>query len=784
MRLSISVILLFIFKMTFAQIPTQTVRGIILDNQSKSPIIGAVISLVEEDGKYGTTSDEKGNFKIVLVPIGRHQLKVSFLGYSPRLIPIDVTAGKEVVLNIEMEENVIQGKEVVVEAYKDKTKANNDMSTNSTRSFTIEETSKYAGSRNDPARMVSNYAGVSGANDSRNDIIIRGNSPSGVLWRLNGMDIPSPNHFGSLGSTGGPIGILNNNVLDNSDFITGAFAAEYGNATAGVFDLKMRSGNNEKREWMAQIGFNGFEAGAEGPFSKKGKASYLANYRYSTLGVFQALGIDFATGGSTPQYQDLSFKMDFPTAKAGKFTVFGLGGISYVALLDSKRDTTKKNFYQFGKRDVYFKSDMGFAGASHFFSFNAKTYNRLNIGISGFQTGIESYEVNNQLEVGRINYGNRSLVSKISLTDLLVYKHNARNTLKSGFFLDQIHFSLKDSTLNDSVYRRLRNSTGNTYLIQAFSQWQHKFSDQLTLNSGLHFQQLLLNNSVALEPRVGIKWQLVPKQTLSLAVGMHSQMQTIFNYFNETKLSNNTYITTNKNLDFTRSNQVVLGYDFNFSDHMRLKSEIYYQSLYNIPVEIRKSSFSNANEGADFNNPSTDSLVSEGTGRNYGLELTIEKFLSAGYYYLLTASIFDSKYKASDGKEYNTAFNGNYITNALAGKEWNIGSKSRLNLGIRLTYAGGKRYTPIDLEKSRFIGSEIRENDKAFSLQYKPYFRTDVKIAYKIESKKVTTEFSVDIQNVSNHKNVFTRSYNPPTQSINTEYQLGLFIIPQFRITF
>jgi CarboxypepD_reg-like domain/TonB-dependent Receptor Plug Domain len=784
MKYFLALLVIVIAPQLHAQIPTQTVRGIVLDNQSKSLIFGAIVVLVDSNSKNGSASNEQGAFKLNAVTIGRHKIRVSFLGYTPRIIPVDVTSGKEVVLTIELEENVIQGAEVVIEAYKDKTKANNDMSTNSTRSFTIEETSKYAGSRNDPARMVANYAGVSGSNDSRNDIIIRGNSPSGVLWRLNGMDIPNPNHFGSLGSTGGPVGILNNNVLDNSDFMTGAFAAEYGNATAGVFDLKMRSGNNEQHEFMGQIGFNGLEAGAEGPISKKTKASYLVNYRYSTLKVFQALGIDFGTGSSSPQYQDVSFKLDFPTKKIGKFNVFGLGGKSFVALLDSKRDTTKKNFYEFGKSDIYFGSDMGFVGASHFYAVNSKAYNKLNIGLSGAQTTIQSYDVNKQLQVGRINYGNRSLVYKFSLNDLFVYKLNARNTIKSGFFIDQINFLLKDSTYDDSIYRRLRNSIGNTYLVQMFSQWQHKFSDQLTLNTGLHYQQLLLNQSKSLEPRIGLKWQFKPKQSLSLAAGMHSQMQSIYAYFSETRLPNNTYINTNTNLDFTRSNHLVLAYDINITDNMRIKTEAYYQQLNGVPVEIRKSGFSMANEGADFNNPSIDSLVNKGSGNNLGFEFTLEKFLSKGYYYLLTTSLFDSKYKGSDGIERNTGFNGNYIINALAGKEIIIGNRMRLNLGVKSTFAGGKRYTPINLNKSIAAGEEVRNTLQPYSEQLNPYFRTDIKIGFKIEGKHITQEFSIDIQNITNQKNVFTRSYSPSKQAIATEYQLGLFIIPQFRITF
>ena len=291
-----SFLMLLFTSSLFAKEPTQTIRGIVIDNQSKTPLIGVSVVLLNTENFVGSASDVNGNFRLENIPVGRQSIKATYVGYRERAIPVIVTSGKETVITIEMEESVVQGKEVVISAEREKTKAINEMATVSARSFTIEETSRYAGSRNDPARMAANYAGVSGANDSRNDIIIRGNSPQGVLWRLNGIDIPNPNHFGSLGSTGGPVGILNNNVLDNSDFMTGAFPSEYGNALAGVFDLRMRSGNNEKHENMFQLGFTGFEGGIEGPFSKKSKASYLVNYRYSSLAVFQKLGVNFGTG--------------------------------------------------------------------------------------------------------------------------------------------------------------------------------------------------------------------------------------------------------------------------------------------------------------------------------------------------------------------------------------------------------------------------------------------------------------------------------------------------------
>jgi hypothetical protein len=308
---------------SFAQVPTQNIRGKISDKDLKQPLPGASVVLVSDTSNFtGTTTDINGNFKIENVSIGRHAIKVSYMGYQPRTVSdIIVNSGKEVILNIDLEESVVAMKEVEIVATK-KGETINEMSTVSARAFTVEETDKYAGSRGDPARMASNFAGVQGADDSRNDIIIRGNSPMGVLWRVEGVNIPNPNHFAISGSAGGPIGVINNKTLANSDFMTGAFPAEYGNSIAGVFDLKFRNGNNEKHEFSGQFGLFGTEIMAEGPINKEKRSSYLLAYRYSTLSIFSFLGLDLGTS-AVPRYQDINFKLNFPQKNGANLSVFG-----------------------------------------------------------------------------------------------------------------------------------------------------------------------------------------------------------------------------------------------------------------------------------------------------------------------------------------------------------------------------------------------------------------------------------------------------------------------------
>lgn len=779
---------LFVSSLLYSQEElTQTIRGTILDKQTQSPLPGAVISIIGSDPIKATTTDENGKFRLDNIQLGRKQLKISLLSYKEKFQTVILNSGKESVLNIEMEESAVQGQEVTVTEEVDKTKTNNKMATVSSRVFSTEEANRYAGSRGDPARMAANYAGVSGSNDSRNDIIIRGNSPLGILWRLNGLDIPNPNHFGNLGSSGGPISILNNNTLDNSDFLSGAFPADYGNATAGVFDLKMRSGNNEKYEFLGMIGFNGFELGAEGPFNKEKKnGSFMINYRYSTLAVFKYIGLDFGTGNAVPQYQDVTFKADLPTRKAGRFSLWGIGGLSFV---DLKQDLQSKgnNLYGFSGRDTYFKSNVGAAGLSHTYLLSPSSYIKSNIGISDQYNLITADRVDTTVHppTRRPEYRNHSSTLKYSANTTYNKKFNARNFVNAGVYLDLYGTSFVDSIdTYGTGFVTLRNYKGNTLLGRAFIQWKHAFSEKFSANTGFTYQYLLLNSTSAPEPRLGLRYEFNKKQSLSFGAGLHSQVQPLYIYFATANLGNGKTQETNRNLDFTRAAHAVIAYDVNLFSSVRIKTEVYYQYLYSLPERSRPDYFSTVNLGADFTSPNVDSLVSKGTGDNYGIELTLEKFYSKGYYFLITGSVFESKYRASDGVYRNTAFNGNYVFNALAGKEFKVGQKHTFAVDTKVTYAGGKRYVPIDLAASIATQTEVRDGRYAYDYQYDPYFRIDIKPSYKLNTKRFTHELSVDVQNITRHDNIFQQQYDLNTQSIKSDYQLKFFVIPQYRLTF
>ena len=767
---------------------TQTIRGEVRDKHTQSPLPGATILILDTDPPKGTTTDQDGYFKLENVPVGRVGLRVSFVGYeSITLRNLLLKSGKELVLNIGLEENVQELGEVVVRGRR-KDRPGNEMAKVSARSFTVEETEKYAGSWGDPSRMAANYAGVISAGDQRNDIIIRGNPPIGLLWRLDGINIPNPNHFGALGATGGPVSMLNNNLLTNSDFFTGAFPAEYGNALSGVFDLKMRTGNNENREYVGQVGFNGFELGAEGPFSDSAKASYLANYRYSTLAVMNELGINLGVG-AVPEYQDLSFKLNFPTKK-GKVSLFGLGGTSHINL-GQDRDSTAKAYDAPKGYRTRNGSDMAVAGISHlhFFDENTRIQNSLSVSGTRLTTKIDSLYDDG---FKKLFYQENNRQWKMGFYSKLVKKFSARNTVDFGISLESQSIHYLDSVFQGydrqpeepEYITQTDSKKQNLLLYQGYGQWEHRFTNDLSIYSGVHGQYFAYNNTWAVEPRFSLEWRFKKNQSLSLGYGKHSQLQPLFLYFVKTHISNRQYIQTNTDLDFTRSNQYVLSYDYSLSENLRLKTETYYQNQYDIPVEQKNSYFSLANYGASFHLTRVDSLINQGTSRNYGLEFTLEKFLSKNYYFLITASLFDSKYKGSNGIQRNTAFNNTYVINALGGYEIPLGHQNTLSVDLRMTTAGGKRYTPIDLEKSRAADQAVYKETEAFEEQYKPYFRMDGRLSFKQNKKRFTQEWALDITNITDHRNIFSTTYDTSEERVVTEYQQSFFPVMLYRINF
>lgn len=775
--------LFFVFVSVYSQSEqerTQTVQGSVIDKDTKSPLIGATVQVLETSPPVGTATDLDGKFIIPKVPVGRRSFKISFIGYKDVYLEnIDVYSGKQAILNVELEESTKTVDEVQIRAFTNKTESMNAMSTVSSRQFSVEESGRYAGSRNDVSRMASNFAGVATSNDARNDIIIRGNAPNGQLWRLEGLDIPDPNHFSGIATNGGAVSILNYNVTANSDFYTGAFPAEYANATSGVFDLQLRNGNDKKYEHMFQLGAQGTEFMTEGPISRKNSSSYLVNYRFSTTSILKKMGLDFGYDGEA-DYQDASFRV-----KLGDLTFFGIGGSSVYKLNAEDRSEENFDFVVAENSNQNYRTEMLATGMIYLFRPNTKSYIKTTLGYTLQReiTDEDSISVENGSMIEY--YRNRSSIGSVQLNTFYKYKLSARHKVKVGVHVDRKILVL-DQKMYSSLSQQLetyRDGRENTFLSNAYAQWAYVPNDNLTFTTGLTGMYFALNDTKSVEPRIGVKWKFTPKQYLSLGYGLHSQIQQIDWYFNTIKVGNDLN-QTNENLDFNKSHHLVAGYGNKISNNLAFKSEVYYQSLFDIPVDRYPTSFSAINTGQEFELLRYDSLVNDGIGRNYGVELTLERFMNRGMYFLITTSLFNSEYQGSDGVWRDTRYNGKYVFNVLAGKEFKLNEYSKIIVDLKFTTAGGQRYTPIDVEASKLADRAVRDEEKAFTRQLNDYYRTDLKIAYRANGEKVSHEFFINIDNLLDNKNVFMQVYDRRSNSLQTVNQLGFFPTFQYKIMF
>lgn len=769
---------------------TQNIQGVVTDKETHTPLPGVVITIAGIPA-LGATTDSLGRYLIADVPVGKHTVQASYTGYrAATLSNVLVITGKETVLPLELEESTQRLDEVVVT---DKREHINEMALISARTFDVQETERYAGSRADPARMASNFAGVQGADDSRNDIIVRGNSPQGLLWRLEDVDIPNPNHFAIPGTSGGPVSMLNNKTLANSDFFTGAFPAEYGNSIAGAFDLKMRNGNNQRYELTGQLGFLGTELAAEGPISRKGGSSFLVTYRYSTLKLFEGLNIKIGTN-SVPNYQDAAFKLNFPIGRKANLSFFGIGGLSKIDLIVSNLTEPSEELYGESDRDQYFYSNTGVVGSSFSYIINPKTYTRITVAQTASAVGSHhdkvfrdaDYQVDSLKNILGYFTGVNSTVAHWYIN----HKFSARHTLKGGIVNNYYTLNFQDSsrqyppTRQDWQYRQ--SYRGSTDLVQAYLQYKYRPTDNLTLTAGLHGQYLTHNGSKALEPRVAARYA-VNSNAWSLGYGLHSQLQPLYQYY--TRLPQNPPgALHNYDIGFTRSHHLVAGYEHRFSQTLRVRTEAYYQYLFNIPIEQRAgSSYSGLNDGSSFSRYFPDTLQNKGTGYNYGLELTVEKSFARGWYVMFTGSVFDSKARGNDGVYRNTDYNSLFATNVLAGYEKKLGKNSTLITGAKVTYAGGRRYSPPNIAASNALGNFVVVDSLRNTLQFPDYFRADVKLGVRINAKRLTHEIAIDLVNIFGIRNVLNLTYSPDLAAQGEDpfvrqYQLGFLPLFYYRV--
>ena len=741
---------------TVAQ-PGGSIRGVVTDAASGQalPYVTVVVNTIP---RVGTTTGGQGTFTLPPLPVGRYDVQASFVGYEPATIrEVMVSPAKETVLEIFMKESVQALDEVVVRPKTNKDAPLNSMALAGARMLSVEEASRYAGGFDDPARLVSAFAGVDGSVSS-NGISIRGNSPQFLQWRLEGVEVPNPTHFQDItGVGGGILTALSSQVLGNSDFFTGAFPAEYGNALSGVFDMQLRNGNNRKHEHTAQIGSTGIEFASEGPFRQGGQASYLFNYRYSTMGLLNSLAPDLLGGAGGMNYQDLSFKMNFPTRKAGTFSAWGIALTDYYPVHEPQ-DSALWDLPGY-KTDGGFRQEMAAGGFGHKIFVGNNAYVKTSLSASYTKSSMNQeitnvYNNNSGDEPPVPVVGMKSANLNLMLNTYFNRKFSARHTNRTGFSVSGMFYDL-DYSISPGLFlenpppmERYAKSNGRTMQLTAYSASTFRLNEKWTANVGIHALYFRMNDKWAAEPRLALKWQAAARHSFGLAYGLHSRHEKTDYYFVETPATGGKLV--NKNLDLTKAHHIVLSYDWSVSENVHIKIEPYYQALNHVAV-IKDSLWSIINY-RDFwmDMP----LTSSGAGRNYGVDFTLERYLDGGFYYMLAASVFDSNYRGGDGVWRNTRLDRNFLVNALGGKEWKTGKQKQniLGLNIRCTYQGGDRYIPVDMAASKAQGTLIYDNSRAYEAQLEPAFVAHLTASYKINRSKLAHEFALKMVNLTGYK--------------------------------
>ncbi|MBP3193528.1 TonB-dependent receptor [Natronogracilivirga saccharolytica] len=788
---------------------TQTIKGNVYDAQTMEPLIGATVIIRDSEPLLGASTDARGNFHISRVPLGRHSLQVNYIGYEPVIIPeVMATSGREVVVDIGLRQSISELGEVIITPEIVKNKPLNSMATVSSRSFSVEETRRYAGGMDDPARLVSAYAGVAVGNVQNNAIIVRGNSPKGISWRVEGVEIPTPHHFaGGNVAGGGIVTLFSSQMLDNSDFHTSAFPAEYGNALAGVFDMNLRTGNSTVHQHTFQAGTMGLDIASEGPVVPGSSASYLFNYRYSTLGLLTDLNL--IPTDQEFRYQDLSFKFNMPTRNAGTFSLWGVGGIDKA--FEPLQTDPQMWDNDWDRVSFDWGIEMGAVGLSHRILTGKRTYVNTTLAATGIRNRMETVRQDDDLvahdDLSAIdNSGNLSIGSYISHT------FSPRFTTQTGLTVKRLQYNLDiNSTLESdpSTYRNLVDERDHSHVVEFYTQSRWSLSQNLLLNAGVNTGYFALNEAFWVDPRIALRLNLSGSHSVSLGYGRHSQREELKVYLvraeanrsdaladtdihsnssaladtdihsNPSALANadiqlNSSTLPNVDLRLSGAHHFVLAWDWQVSDNMRLKIEPYAQFLFDAPG-IADSSFSMINYQQDW--AFSDVLENNSIGRNVGLDVTFERFLHRGYYFLVTGSVFSSRYKGGDGVWRNTRFNKGYVANALVGREFAFRDSRRiLGVNTRLNFIGGERVSPVLEEKSRERELVFFDETRAFSNQLASTVYADLSVTWRMNRPGYSSIWALQVKNMLGRATAEGYNYNYKTESV--ELDKSVIVVP------
>jgi hypothetical protein len=770
---------LFLFLLAFSNLmhaqnePTQTIRGRILDAVTNAPIPSASIVL---SGKTdGIASDTEGSFRLEKIAVGRYELTAKCIGYqSITLQNIVLESGKETVLDLKM-----SASNTVLESLEVSSSTPSLSKLSRPETINMETLQRVPANFSDVGRMLTNIAGVASESDAANHFSVRGLSPNAMQWYLEGAEIVNPNHLSNAATqtdratqNGGGVSIFSTNVVERADFYKGALPTDGGNALGAIVDVHFRVGNDEHQETTLGVGLIGFDFSTEGSFSKKSKASYLINYRYSTVGLLAKMGVPL--GDEASAFQDVSFKMRFPTKKMGIFDVFGMGGISENVFVHKKRAEwlTQKD-----SQDITFKNQMGAIGASHL------------MRLGETKTVWESVVVLSGLQNSRLSVGYNSAETLVRFYDFksinrkLYIKTRLNHQFKAGYLVAGV--VIKNEFVDDNdfyQYDYLKNpnsqdsekSGGQGMFYMPFADFSGNFGEKWSYSVGLRANHFTYINKTSIEPTAVLKRNLRDNESIKLSYSRQSQLMTPSFYFNPFW---NSILTRADALDFIKSDNVNLTYNKQLTNDVQLTTSLFgqfYSNVYSYQYGNNYESWTLLDNLTPFGDYGLIGI--NGKAQTFGIEANIAQNHLKGWFWQFNTTLFDASFREVNAtKSRSLEHNNRFIVNAYFGKEWTLGSRQNkfLGFGSRTILRGGNVQR---LNADNFNTPELK--------QLKPYFRTDVNVYFKKNHRKWSSIVQLDIQNATNQENEQSYYYDRFLNKLTPQYQLGLLPNLSYKISF
>jgi len=759
---TIILILLISATVVYPQNAKGVITGLITDIETQSPLPDAEITIIELNRI--TNTDSTGSFTFTGVPFGTYRVKISASGYEPAVktdIVVLSARPAEIVTGLTSRSYKTETIDVEGKYFQKSTDENT-----STFNLDFEEVRRAPGSVEDISRMVQVLPGVSPGNDQRNDLIVRGGSPSENLTMIDGIEIPNINHYPSQGSSSGPIGMINVKFINEVNFSTGGFSAKHGDKLSSVMDIKFREG--QRKSFLADINLStaGFGAVVEGPMLSK-NGSYLFSFRRSYLNLIRS-AIRLA---AVPNYWDFNLKAVYDINKNNKLTFIGIAGLDKISFEGSASEVSDENPYGNAKGDqeqftagfnltTLFKK--GFIQTTFANSSNYYYYLLTDITTNAVVFDYDSYESDFNL--------NTEIFYQLSRNSSITLGGGGRYIrFKNDLYVrpDTTEFGDPLPVLNINLKSEFNKGS-------AFAQYSLKlFKDNVIFNAGLRYDYFSgINKKHAISPRAGLSIKLLPITTLNFSTGIYTQAPEYL------------WVTSdplNKDLKYIKTYHYVAGIEHLFADDLRVTVEAYYKSYSDYPVSVYIPTLILVNGGSE-NGPN---FVGEATSKGYGyvkgIDFSLHKKLTgSGIYGMINYSLSESKFTALKGGPKPGSFDYRHNLTIIAGyqlsNDWLIGIKYR--------YTTGRPYTPFDVEKSIIAGRGVYQTDKFNEARYKDYNRLDIRVDKKWNFKKLTIISYVELQNVFDTTNVYQYFWNEYKNQQGTIYQWAFLPVGGFSIQF